>query len=403
MTKLEQLIKELCPDGVEFVKLDSVCKVYDGTHQTPNYTTSGVKFVSVENIGNLYATDKYISENDYTKYKIKPQINDVLMTRIGTIGVCAVVDRDTPLAYYVSLALLRPNNSFLNSKYLKYYIESKYGRKELYKRTLVNAVPIKVNMGDIGKIMIAIPPLEVQAEIVKILDEYTESVTALQQELTAELTARKKQYEYYRDLLLDFGGSRQTDAVHGGGTSECEWRTIKEVCSISAGGDVPKDSFSKDKTDIFNIPIISNGIGDNALYGYTSIEKIAEPAVTVAARGTIGYAEYRDYPYYPIIRLLTVIPKEKNYLSTKYLYYVLQRQHYDVPKTGIPQLTSPMMQKISIPIPSIEEQKRIVSILDRFDKLCNDISEGLPAEIEARRKQYEYYRDKLLSFEEMRT
>jgi type I restriction enzyme S subunit len=210
MTKLEQLIKELCPNGVEFVKLDSVCKVYDGTHQTPNYTTSGVIFVSVENIGNLYATDKYISENDYTKYKIKPQINDVLMTRIGTIGVCAVVDRDTPLAYYVSLALLRPNNSFLNSKYLKYYIESKYGRKELYKRTLVNAVPIKVNMGDIGKIMIAIPPLEIQAEIVKILDEYTESVTALQQELEAELTARKKQYEYYRDLLLDFG-------VHGGG------------------------------------------------------------------------------------------------------------------------------------------------------------------------------------------
>ena len=128
------------------------------------------------------------------------------MTRIGTIGTCAVVDRDTPLAYYVSLALLRPNNSFLNSKYLKYYIESKYGRKELYKRTLVNAVPIKVNMGDIGKIMIAIPPLEVQAEIVKILDNFTE----LTAELTAELSARKKQYEYYRDLLLDFG-------VHGGG------------------------------------------------------------------------------------------------------------------------------------------------------------------------------------------
>ena len=234
--------------------------------------------------------------------------------------------------------------------------------------------------------------MEVQAEIAKILDEYSTSVTALQQELEKELTARKKQYEYYRDLLLDF-------CVHGG-TSECEWRTIKEVCSISAGGDVPKDSFSKDKTDIFNIPIISNGIGDNALYGYTSIEKIAEPAVTVAARGTIGYAEYRDYPYYPIIRLLTVIPKEKSYLNTKYLYYVLQRQHYDVPKTGIPQLTSPMIQKISIPIPSIEEQKCIVSILDRFDKLCNDISEGLPAEIEARRKQYEYYRDKMLSFNE---
>lgn len=170
------------------------------------------------------------------------------------------------------------------------------------------------------------------------------------------------------------------------------------MCSISAGGDVPKNSFSRDKTDIFNVPIISNGIGDNALYGYTSIEKITLPAVTVAARGTIGYAEYRDYSYYPIIRLLSVIPKNTNYLNTKYLYYVLQRQRYDIPKTGIPQLTSPMIQKVTIPIPPLEEQTRIVNILDRFDKLCNDISEGLPAEIEARRKQYEYYRDKLLTF-----
>lgn len=187
----------------------------------------------------------------------------------------------------------------------------------------------------------------------------------------------------------------------GGGTTDCKWKTLGEICSISSGGDVPKKSFSKDITDVCNVPIISNGIGDNALYGYTSIEKITEPAVTVAARGTIGYAEYRDYSYFPIIRLLSVIPKNTNYLNTKYLYYVLQKQHYNVPKAGIPQLTAPMIQKISIPVPSIEEQECIVSILDRFDKLCNDISEGLPAEINARQKQYEYYRDKLLTFKEL--
>ena len=187
--------------------------------------------------------------------------------------------------------------------------------------------------------------------------------------------------------------------MNGGGTANCEWKTIKDVCTVSSGGDLPKESFSEHKTDIYNIPIISNGIGDNALYGYTSIKKITEPAVTIAARGTIGYAEYRDYYYYPIIRLLSLIPKDKNYLNTKYLYYVLQGQHYDVPKSGIPQLTSPMMQKVLVPIPPIKEQARIVSILDRFDALCNDITQGLPAEIEARRKQYEYYRDKLLTFQ----
>jgi type I restriction enzyme S subunit len=160
---------------------------------------------------------------------------------------------------------------------------------------------------------------------------------------------------------------------------------------------------SKEKTMANTIPIISNGIGNNAFYGYTDIAKITVPAVTVAARGTIGYAEYRDYPYFPIIRLLSVIPKDTSVVDTKYLYYCLQKKHYSIPMGGIPQLTAPELKKVKIPIFALSEQQRIVNILDRFDKLCNDISEGLPAEIEARRKQYEYYRDRLLSFKELKT
>lgn len=167
MTKLEQLIEELCPNGVEYRTLNTICNVYDGTHQTPQYTDSGIKFASVENIADPYATEKYISVSDYEKYKIKPQRNDLLMTRIGSIGVCTVIESDEPLAYYVSLALLRPDNSILNSRYLKYAIESLHCRKELRKRTLVNAVPIKINMGDIGKITLPVPPLPVQCEIVR--------------------------------------------------------------------------------------------------------------------------------------------------------------------------------------------------------------------------------------------
>ena len=169
MSKLEELIQELCPDGVEFITLNKICGVYDGTHQTPKYTDSEIKFASVENIAEPYATEKYISIVDYEKYKIKPQRNDLLMTRIGSIGVCTVIESDEPLAYYVSLDLLRPDNKVLNSRYLKYAIESLYCRKELRKRTLVNAVPIKINMGDIGKITVPVPPLEVQSEIVRIL------------------------------------------------------------------------------------------------------------------------------------------------------------------------------------------------------------------------------------------
>ena len=186
----------------------------------------------------------------------------------------------------------------------------------------------------------------------------------------------------------------------GGATSDVVWRTLGEVCNISAGGDAPKDSMSKQKTEKYSVPIISNGIGENALYGYTYTPKVEEPAVTVAARGTIGYAEYRDYPFYPIIRLLTAIPKDTTVVNTKYLYYCLQGKQYSVPMGGIPQLTAPELKKVEIPVPPLDVQERLVQVLDHFDVICSDLKIGLPAEIEARKKQYEYYRDQLLTFAE---
>ena len=387
MSKLDEMIRELCPDGVEYVKLNSVCDIYDGTHSTPNYTESGVKFASVENIGNLYATQKYISEKDFEKYKIKPRIGDVMMTRIGSVGVCTVVDRNEALAFYVSLALLRPQLDKVQSRFLKYAIESIHGRKELRKRTLINAVPIKINKDDIGKVTIPLPPIEIQSEIVHTLDNYTENVVKLQNQLTAELTARKTQYAYYRDKLLQYKMP----------TKEYE---VGEICEVSAGGDVPKEHFSKEKSEQYKVPVISNGCGINAFYGYTDAARVDKPAVTVAARGTIGYAEYRDYPYFPIIRLITLIPRDDKQLNAKYLYYSLEGRHYKVPTSGIPQLTVPVMKKEKVAIPSLDVQNRIVNVLDNFEKICSDLNIGLPAEIEARQKQYEYYRDKLLTFAE---
>ena len=387
MSKLDEMIRELCPDGVEYVKLNSVCDIYDGTHSTPNYTESGVKFASVENIGNLYATRKYISEKDFEKYKIKPRIGDVMMTRIGSVGVCTVVDRNEALAFYVSLALLRPQLDKVQSRFLKYAIESIHGRKELRKRTLINAVPIKINKDDIGKVTIPLPPIEIQSEIVHTLDNYTENVVKLQNQLTAELTARKTQYAYYRDKLLQYKMP----------TKEYE---VGEICEVSAGGDVPKEHFSKEKSEQYKVPVISNGCGINAFYGYTDAARVDKPAVTVAARGTIGYAEYRDYPYFPIIRLITLIPRDDKQLNAKYLYYSLEGRHYKVPTSGIPQLTVPVIKKEKVSIPSLDVQNRIVNVLDNFEKICSDLNIGLPAEIEARQKQYEYYRDKLLTFAE---
>ena len=167
---------------------------------------------------------------------------------------------------------------------------------------------------------------------------------------------------------------------------------LGEICSVFAGGDAPKNDMSKIKTEEFSIPIISNGIGENAFYGYTNKAKITKPAVTVSARGTIGYAEYRNYPYFPIVRLLSIIPNNAE-LDVKYLYYFLQGRKYDIPSSGIPQLTAPDIKQIIIPVPPLQVQREIVQILDNFTELT--------AELTARKKQYEYYRDKLLSLNDL--
>lgn len=189
----------------KWTSLGNFAEIYDGTHQTPKYKDKGVQFVSVENINNLYGSKKYISLEDYAKlYRHKPEIGDLLMTRIGTIGVCSIVSLNQPLAYYVTLALMKINNNIALTKFVKYVIESKIGKLELYKRTLINAVPIKINLSDISKICLPLPPLAEQQRIVAILDKFDALVNNISQGLPAEIAARRKQYEFYRDKLLTF-------------------------------------------------------------------------------------------------------------------------------------------------------------------------------------------------------
>ena len=176
-----------------------------------------------------------------------------------------------------------------------------------------------------------------------------------------------------------------------------QWIKLEELCKFVVGGDVPKTSFSKEKTKYYNIPIYSNGVGENALYGYTDKSKVNSVCVTLAARGTIGYATFRTEPFYPIIRLICLIPNEQ--IIGKYLYYCVQKTKFKIPTTGIPQLTVPMAKEYKIPVPPLDVQQRIVDVLDNFEKICTDLKIGLPAEINARQKQYEYYRDLLLNFD----
>lgn len=176
---------------------------------------------------------------------------------------------------------------------------------------------------------------------------------------------------------------------------DVEWKSLGEVFEIIAGGDKPKDAFSNVETEKYNIPILSNGIGKKSLYGWTNRNKINAPSLTISARGTIGWTSFRDKPFFPIVRLIVLTPKIK--LNLKYAYYYMKaiENNYNVPQNGIPQLTKPMIRDIEIPIPPLHIQSEIVRILDNFAELT--------AELTARKKQYEYYRDLLLTFPKKET
>ncbi len=284
-------------------------------------------------------------------------------------------------------------DSHVSSKYLFHFIRNNFA--QYLKKTSVHASVTSLRMPMFEKYPIPIPcpknpekSLAIQEQIVRILDAFTA--------LTAELTARKKQYNYYRDKLLTFS------------EGEVEWKSLGEVClSISAGGDLP-ENYAKDQidpSDEFPYPIYANATGDKGLYGFTNGYKIESDAVTISARGAkIGYHTVREGKFTPIIRLITLVPN-KSIILTKYLNYILDMTPIGGTDGGIPQLTVPTVKKIQIPVPypndpkkSLAEQARIVAILDKFDTITNSLQEGLPREIEQRQKQYEYYRDLLLNF-----
>jgi len=390
MNNIETLIAQLCPDGVEFRELGEFGELIRGNGlPKTDFAESGVGCIHYGQIYTYfgifaYKTKTFVSSDLSEKLK-KVQKNDLIIatTSENLEDVCKTV------AWLGEDEIVTGGHATIfkhkqNAKYLAYYFKTQhfFDQKKKYAR---GTKVIEIKATDIAKISIPIPPLPIQQEIVTILDKFTQ----LQAELQAELQARRAQYEYYRNELLNFENK------------EVEWCTLGEIClSISAGGDVPKN-YMKGQTlpsSEYPYPIFANATDKKGLYGYTDNYKIGSDAVTISARGAkIGYHTIREAKFTPIIRLISLIPN-KDIIITKFLNYILDMTSIVGTEGGIPQLTVPSVKKIKIPIPPLAEQNRIVCILDKFDKLVNDISVGLPAEIQARRKQYEYYRGKLLDF-----
>jgi len=170
-----------------------------------------------------------------------------------------------------------------------------------------------------------------------------------------------------------------------------EVKKLGEVCELSAGGDVPKDDFSEIKTNKQQIPIYANGEKNNGLFGFTSIAKVTKPSVTVSARGTIGFSVKRLESFYPVVRLIVITPKNLQTLDLSYLDYSLKTMEFKHSGTSIPQLTVPMIKDYKIPLPPLQEQRRIVSILDKSFTAINKVKANAEHNLKNAKEIFESY------------
>ena len=246
-----------------------------------------------------------------------------------------------------------------------------------------------------GKIQIPIPPLEIQQKIVKILDKFTELEATLEATLEAELALRKRQYQYYRDFLLDFDNQIGGEIADGyqSRLKDVVWKTLGEVSDIRVGK-------SPETNEIGNYPFINAGTIPS---GYIASYNTEPDTITTPSRGQggIGYVGYQASKFW-CGPLCYRVRSNNNLIMTKFLYYVMSKDMSKIINlanmAGIPALNKKDLVNFLIPIPPLAEQEKIVAILDKFDTLTHSISEGLPHEIALRRKQYEYYREQLLAF-----
>lgn len=405
MSKLDELINELCPDGVEYYSLENCCDYVDYRGKTPNKKDSGIFLITAKNIRQGYidyeSSKEYVSPEDYDEvmHRGLPQIGDVLFTTEAPCGYVAQIDReDVALAQRV--IKFRGHKNLLNNTFLKYVLLGNEFQKELHKIS-TGATVEGIKGSRLHKMEIPVPPLEIQNEIVQTLDKFT----SLEAELEAELEARRKQYEYYRDSLLTFG-------------DDVEWKTLGELFEFKNGLNKEKDAFGKGKT-IVNFTDVYNKrwLTKERLHGLVDVNGEEQKRYS-AKKGDVFFtrtSETKEDVGMASVLLediegcvfsgfvLRARPLTDLFIPKFYSYYFstpqVRRIIVKYASFTTRALTSgPRLAKIKIPLISKEEQERIVSILDRFESLCNDITSGLPAEIEARHKQYEYYRDTLLTF-----
>ncbi len=380
VSRLQELISQLCPNGVEYKSL--------GELATDIYRGSGIKRDEVTEIGTpcvrygeIYTTygiwfeecvshtiEENISNKKYFEH------GDILFAITGEsvkeiAKSCAYIGNEKCLAGG-DIVVLKHNQ---DAKYLSYALSTTEAQVQK-SRGKVKSKVVHSSVPAIKEIVVPIPPLEVQREIVRILDKFTLLIA----ELTAELTVRKIQYEYYRNKMFSYN-KRIPEII------------LDDVVSITSGK-------NKERLDEGEFPVF----GSTGIIAKTNTAVYNHEQILVARVGAnAGYVHLANGQY-DVSDNTLIVDVKQGYLL-KYVYYMLINMNLNqyAKGGGQPLITAGELKKLFISMPQYEVQKRIVNILEKFDAICTDLNIGLPAEIEARQKQYEYYRDKLLTFKEL--
>ena len=381
MGKIDELIEELCPEGVTTLDLGSLCRIETGRRDANEASPDG-EFL-------FFTTARETSRIDSYRWDCEA------LLIAGNANVGNVKHFVGKFDAYQRTYVLSDFPQGLEAKYLFYSLQNNLN---YYLDSNKNVAAMTyIVLGTLKAFQVPIPPLEAQKEIVSILDKFTQ----LEAELEAELEARRIQYEVTRDRLLDFSDILQSHPVGEMIRELCpegvSFAQLRTVASIGTGSSDKKDSDTDGPYPFF--------VRSKQVYRSQTFE-FEETAILIPGEGGIGEIfHFHQGPYALHQRAYRVAPNAEQ-LEPKFLFYFMIanfKQHIlaRAVSATVTSIRKPMIESFPVALPPLEIQREIVSILDKLDTLVNDITIGLPAEISARRKQYEHYRNKLLTFKEL--
>lgn len=408
MSKLEKLIQQYCPDGVEYVRLGDVMSIQRGASPRPiqNYLTDDEYGIPWIKIGDVSIESKYITS---TKERVTKEgaaksrflkRGSFILSNSMSFGRPYILEIDGCIHDgWISMCDFEKH---LLPDFLYYLLRSSVVQDFWISKANSGGAVTNLNSDIVRSTLIPVPPLPVQEEIVRVLDTFTE----LQAELQAELQKRKQQYNFYLDNLLNFKN------INRGGEAEVRWMKLKNVCMKTSNIKWKSTTGQYRYIDLSSVDIQTHSI-----ISTIEIDKMSAPsrAQQIVQEDDVIFATTR-----PTQMRACIIPTEyngdicstgycilradRNILLPKFLFFSMTTSTFKIYLSNnltlgnYPSISNSALMGYEIPVPPIAEQQKIVSILDRFDTLTNDLTSGLPAEMEKRRQQYEFYRDKLLTF-----